>query len=657
MTTPENFTMAVNGITPSLRKRLKNRVAATIRERPNSNRDPCLAKKYVLHRHQLEVFETAKVIAAASRSHPDTHTVRGQLIWANTGVGKTVMALSILLAYWPTNRNMFVVTTLANEKTNSPAKYIENLKMYFPQVHSALLDSYGGTLAHTFVKHHAGFNAKVVFITIEKFKNMLVGIAGNGRQPLYMTRKNPENHPFWGQKGSVIIMDEAHRLFEPNVHGSAAENQRLLEVGELLRKLGPGMLPRVHIYPLTATPASDISKWVGMIDLVRQVNAQPVSDSTRLRLKNANASTNTVAQFITTHVAPSVIVVEGRKDLRTHACIKELRMLSTMNRWYYAAYLHKLHELSRSNSASIRKDGALTAGMFLKEGEVSKILPKEVMNVFRANRHILNGKMVSNKFVYLVRYLMSEGGKHFVYTSQKDTALLLASALTKWYNALDVTQVAIDGHENRRGSKFRTSNSNRVNFVVWGDKNEKMLTHASRTSKELLSDAFNSEDNGIGAHIKIFIATGSEYEGTDLMALQHVHLAEPMLNPLKERQAVGRGVRFCAHVGLHSSEKKVTVVRWFLEPPSRSARDNMLSYMSNLHRNKMPHVATTLRSMNAAANHEDKGYEYNAWYKSMRTPEAVRLFNFERMIALASRGLPPISNATAFHAAAGKPCP
>jgi hypothetical protein len=51
------------------------------------------------------------------------------------------------------------------------------------------------------------------------------------------------------------------------------------------------------------------------------------------------------------------------------------------------------------------------------------------------------------------------------------------------------------------------------------------------------------------------------------------------------------------------------------------------------------------------------GYEYKEWDASMRAPEAVNLYNFEKLLALKSIGKAQLYRpATRFHAVAGKAC-
>jgi hypothetical protein len=158
-----------------------------------------------------------------------------------------------------------------------------------------------------------------------------------------------------------------------------------------------------------------------------------------------------------------------------------------------------------------------------------------------------------------------------------------------------------------------------------------------------------------GKHIKIFIASGDEYEGTDLKALQYIHLAEPLLDPLKERQVVGRGVRFCAHEQLPLGQPRVvTIVRWYLEPPPLDSRRNLLQGLPSSKLRAASNIAASVRHLEQEYGH--LGYEMVEWNKSMTTRPAVDLHNFEKIMSYVARGKTTYTLGKRFVAVAGRPC-
>jgi truncated hemoglobin YjbI len=76
-----------------------------------------------------------------------------------------------------------------------------------------------------------------------------------------------------------------------------------------------------------------------------------------------------------------------------------------------------------------------------------------------------------------------------------------------------------------------------------------------------------AKDNIHGALCKIIVTHGKNYEGLNISALRGVHLGEPLFSSFADKQAIGRGARFCGHAGLTGDALSVTVYRYFAEPP------------------------------------------------------------------------------------------
>ena len=114
---------------------------------------------------------------------------------------------------------------------------------------------------------------------------------------------------------------------------------------------------------------------------------------------------------------------------------------------------------------------------------------------------------------------------------------------------------------------------------------------------------------------------------------------------------MGRGVRFCAHEGMVN--KTVEIIRWFLQPPPQASRDELMRFLSQTSRGVR--TLAFIRGMDRM--YGGVGYEYKEWDASMRAPEAVNLYNFEKLLALKSIGKAQLYRpATRFHAVAGKAC-
>lgn len=580
---------------------------------------------------QYRTHELAKIIATGET------TSRGQVVWTNTGGGKTLTSLAILLAYWDSGKRLFVATTPDNRSSNSPTEYIKYLRKYFPRAYEAIQRQYPGkNLTNVFSDKN--LNAKVCFLTFTLFKHSL-GINDSGTSHDYARYKaafgvDPDSPPhqqkackLWNvndRLGSIVVFDEAHGLIKPD--------PGMQNVSLTLRSLTARQRQGLHIWALTATPGANVHEWLQLLSIVRRVDtdldlARCAGDLTRW-MTASNASR--IDTFFANNVDGLIAFNETRGNLKDHACVKAFSFPVPMDRWYYMSYLNALDQLDDPQRARL--------GLFLHRTEYDKLAPKEIKTIIsEKERRVLGskGQWVSYKFLMLVRFLAKYGGKQFVYTSTSVPEL--KEALETWYGYTDVTDDVMGAESyTRRGKHFVVL----PGIVARG---RKQLT---AEQKGRLFDAINSDDNKSGAVIKIVIAGGQAFEGTNIRALRAVHVAEPMGDALRERQLVGRGVRFCGHEQLPPADRNVAIVRWYAMPPSTATRNIMTKGALRLHagsgkklpmirfKNTSQTLTKALDRIHATAKQlGKKGWEYAFREKSLAGKDAVLLSSFEQYVA------------------------
>lgn len=583
---------------------------------------PCSSTK-APHKDQVRLYELAK---AMTRSQ----TSRGQLVWASTGAGKTVMALCIILAYWDTDYKIVVVTTDANLKQNNPKKYTDNLGYFFPEVVTALRRRHGDVWPTMFRKHEnqSDNSAKVLFYTTKKFVNNVVGIGG-----AKVKAHAGVNITASGGK-YVLILDEAHQILEPPVGLTEPETKAMIKLKEALLS-DTFATSRVHVWPLTGTPASTVPNWLDMISFVRAAGTRPIREKKRVLDAVKAKSMSELDRLVGPYTQGTVFFSDLRSDLSRHACVRYDPKNVPMDRWYYLASLAVMRALltppSPLNNKAKRalqehkaKREACRATMYLTNTEYKKIVPPKIIGEITRRHRLLGTTWVSNKFIAIIKDIANvtqHRGKVFVYSphmnSNESVITLLARALTDWFGFIDVTGDVLSApYEQPYVNKTK-----RPCFVLWGTKVTK-ATETKPTRKAKLQCAFNQKSNANGRHIKLYLACGEEYEGTDLTALRHLHITEPMLDPLKERQAVGRGVRYCSHNLVE--DKSVRVVRWYGTPPSRTSRPaaELLPWV-------VAKAQDTVRAALASPLHTREGVEKDLYLASLTDPKAVALYNFE----------------------------
>lgn len=77
------------------------------------------------------------------------------------------------------------------------------------------------------------------------------------------------------------------------------------------------------------------------------------------------------------------------------------------------------------------------------------------------------------------------------------------------------------------------------------------------TQKQDIIDDYNNKK------IKILFITSSASEGVDLKRTRQIHIMEPHWNLPKLQQVIGRGIRFRSHKNLPEEKRIVTVYKWF----------------------------------------------------------------------------------------------
>jgi len=71
--------------------------------------------------------------------------------------------------------------------------------------------------------------------------------------------------------------------------------------------------------------------------------------------------------------------------------------------------------------------------------------------------------------------------------------------------------------------------------------------------------ALKSDNNKNGENIKIVIGSVVASEGLDLKNIREIHILDPWYHLYRIEQIIGRGIRFCSHIGLPKEERNVTI--------------------------------------------------------------------------------------------------
>lgn len=93
----------------------------------------------------------------------------------------------------------------------------------------------------------------------------------------------------------------------------------------------------------------------------------------------------------------------------------------------------------------------------------------------------------------------------------------------------------------------------RAKYIVLSG-NQSLSPNNSEEIKELVSDK-----NKNGENIKVVLGTVVASEGLDLKNIREIHILDPWYHLSRIEQIIGRGIRYCSHIGLPKEERNVTV--------------------------------------------------------------------------------------------------
>ena len=107
-------------------------------------------------------------------------------------------------------------------------------------------------------------------------------------------------------------------------------------------------------------------------------------------------------------------------------------------------------------------------------------------------------------------------------------------------------------------------------------KNASANPKAAGENLDKLRRVYNSASNKNGDYLHIIIASQGYNEGLDLRGVRHIHMFEPFITMTQDKQAIGRGARFCSHSDLPLSDWNVNIHRYFaLNPTIESSKDKI----------------------------------------------------------------------------------
>lgn len=497
--------------------------------------------------HQRVVFELAGLFA--TRSQQDLQGHRGLLVYHNTGSGKTMTTLGIILQFWNTSRRIILSSTPDNLRDNSLNKYALNLLVFFPKYAASVFkgqrlpakpwtfDAQGE--AAKWCNNDANIRPLAMRVNTDSFTVLASklgysdGLVGRGKAP----------GPGYVTDGSVLVIDEVQSIFKPEEKyaGAADYLRKFLQTDEARENS--------IVFGLTATPGSTPQEVLTVVNFIRPVHAPPLTlDSP----PEAFAGLISYADIRGDSSKYATMTVRNRK---VQASARYFVALASAT-----SKLPDNVERIKSLRTSISKS-QIPVGLFTQAELQAKLNGPRVHGIPSAVSVGNTVRLLSEKTMDALRNAVTGPGKQYMYTSSITNAKALAAALEHIGMQRVSTARGADAAMKEPGHRF----------LLFLDAED------GPGSLSAMLKPFNDKSNIRGEFIKIIVASKTFYQGLDISGLRGVHILEPLFSAAADLQAVGRALRNCGHNDLKPAERNVQVLRYFLEPPPKKEVDGRLT--------------------------------------------------------------------------------
>jgi hypothetical protein len=473
---------------------------------------------------------------------------RGVLAFHSTGSGKTNLASGLIEMFFRTEKNIVFATSIDAIRTNSPKTFAKNMLQFHPKfkAYAQSRAPKGSDLADfvvTMMERRvtpSGRKSPVRFVSFAQLSNMLQLVPNRQRFQKWAGMKEYLND-------AVLVIDEVQNLFKPSVESQKADN---LAVRRFLATMPKGRADDLKVVIMTATPGQTPEETVELLNIVR--------DPRRPKIQVPKTPADLAA--FKQSIAGLVSFFDGSGDLTK---FPRVRMQDTytfpMSKTQLQGYLDAYKDDSKKAAASHAGDK-----YWQKTRKYSLAAkPPAPRTTNRAQLAEFSPKIA--KFVDLLEQFPKE--KHWAYsaffTKGQAGVMLMADilehhgysvvtpddVLKMWDFSAGAIKAGVP-----KAKRYVLATNPRLKFGGGSKDTTTVKLAGGRTMQLTAMDAlrlvFNSKENRDGAFVQVMLASQKYNEGVDLRAVRHVHLMEPLLSKIAEKQAIGRAARYCSHSDL-----------------------------------------------------------------------------------------------------------
>lgn len=543
----------------------------------NNTSFPYLINEYIKNIPDNDILFEYQNIVYNYLANPQN---RGILVFHGLGSGKTITSISVAEHFRKQGRDVLVLSS-KSLKSN----YIKEVENYNRRLNKDITENELDDISNEY--KFVTMNASNMIKQLQNSDNFIDNM-------LYEVNK-------FNLNDKVIIVDEAHNLFNSIVNGSKNAN----EFYGLIMKS-----KNIKLILLTGSPIiNNFFEIVPALNMCAGYNVLPeyysdfknmFIDEKNNTIKNKEKLQSRILGLVSYHgklfnekYTPFVNFLTNKSKkvdnfpVKLPVTIEKIEMSKIQNDEYI-----KLRDQEKGES------------MGFKGGNIVK----EQLNVSTSYR--IKTRQISNAYIV----------KNMELT--KDNVDIYAPKLNRIYNN-------IIKHKKQLGliySSFIVNGLeifakilNLYGYSEYSDKNSNdYMTYAFYTGSQDLEEKndilriFNDKENIHGKNISLLLISSAGSEGLDLKNVRHVHIMEPYWNYARIEQVEARAIRYKSHEDLSDSERNVKVY----------------IYLSTFNKQYMDKQTTRINSIIEDAKRDNK----NLKRKDIEVEKPTDIYLFEKSI-------------------------
>lgn len=478
---------------------------------------------------------------------------RGLLIYHSTGSGKTLIGASIASYYLQHSKKEVIVISPKSLQAN----FIKDIKFYNKKL-----------------------NFKITEDELNKIIDQYKFVSSNASNMLDQLSNSKNINNILGKvnkislDNKIVIIDEAHNIFNSIVNGSKITN----EFYDLVMKA-----KNIKLIFLTATPI--INSFFEIVPMVNMLSGYisdkltilPESyddfvkyfiDTDKMILKNTDKLKNRLLGFISysgdlfrtkyTNITEDLFVLKQKDNFpdQLPLIIEKVKM---SNRQCVNYGLARDKERIETGKAYNKKGGnekyktkyddklLITGGIFEKSNNKTsttyRIKSRQISNIYLPEENIELADFNNiNEYSPKIKTLWKNIKKYnnqlgMIYSGFLKYGLTSISKFLeiKGYKLFDINNII----------------ETKTYAIYTGD--------ISADDRAKIIQTYNNPENKYGKHIQLILISSSGAEGLSLKCCRHVHIMEPYWNMERIIQISARAIRYMSHTILPEKEKNVQV--------------------------------------------------------------------------------------------------